>query len=76
LIITGEKDLQFPALDFQQATKILPSAVSIQLLSIKDMCHALKLQESEPSMLTLKREYRLMATKPGLITAIKEFMSQ
>jgi hypothetical protein len=78
LAISGGKDVQVPVLE-PMARDLLPNASAVRILNIKDMCHVLKIQENQASILNVKSDYKGMADKelaPELIRALNEFLAK
>jgi pimeloyl-ACP methyl ester carboxylesterase len=78
LAISGSKDVQVPALDPEKDRNLVPNAASVTILNIKDMCHILKIQENEASILNVHSDYKRMAHEaqaPELVHAVEVFLS-
>jgi pimeloyl-ACP methyl ester carboxylesterase len=77
LAISGSKDVQVPVLDAEEVRNLVPNASSVTTLNIKDMCHILKMQENEASILNIKSDYKSMVDDdlaPELIHAVQKFV--
>jgi pimeloyl-ACP methyl ester carboxylesterase len=78
LVISGDKDVQVPCFIHDDAPNLLSKASSVQFLTIQNMCHVLKIQKTEASILTKNWDYLQLVTKPlapELLMAIQSFLS-